>query len=166
MKRPEDIIGDQILKLCHFALSKFVKPDLVVDKVTDIDVEELERIKEKYGIEAIILDVDDTLRTDMESIPEVNKKWIETLNKKVKLIILSNGLDRNVEEYFKENGIEYIGMAFKPFKRNFVKACMKMDVKPEKVMVIGDSLFDDIHGGKRNKMKTVLVKNVDSREEK
>lgn len=28
-------------------------------------------------------------------------------------------------------------------------------------MVVGDSLFDDIHGGKKNQMKTVLVRKVE-----
>ena len=31
-------------------------------------------------------------------------------------------------------------------------------------MVVGDSLFDDIHGGQRNDMVTALVKNVIDKE--
>ena len=49
-------------------------------------------------------------------------------------------------------------------KKNFIKACEKMGVEPEKVLVIGDSLFDDIHGGRKNKMKTMLVKTVEEDE--
>lgn len=30
--------------------------------------------------------------------------------------------------------------------------------------MVGDSLFDDIYGGKRNKMKTALVKEVEDNE--
>ena len=36
-----------------------------------------------------------------------------------------------------------------------------MDVSPEKVLVIGDSLLADVYGGKKNNMKTVLVKGVE-----
>ena len=39
-----------------------------------------------------------------------------------------------------------------------------MNVQPNNVLVIGDSLFDDVYGGKRNKMRTVLVKNVEDDE--
>ena len=39
-----------------------------------------------------------------------------------------------------------------------------MDVDPSKVLVLGDSLLDDIYGGKRNNMKTALVKDVDDEE--
>ena len=28
------------------------------------------------------------------------------------------------------------------------------------MLVVGDSLFDDVYGGKRNKMRTALVKDV------
>ena len=97
----------------------------------------------------------------MEALPEVNQKWIESLQGKLKIIILSNGIDRKIEEYFANKGIDYIGFAHKPFKRNFVKACQRMQVNPENVMVVGDSLFDDVYGGKRNNMKTVLVKSVE-----
>ena len=36
-----------------------------------------------------------------------------------------------------------------------------MKLSPDKVIVIGDSLVSDIYGGKRNNMKTALVKDVD-----
>lgn len=165
MKKPkalDEILAEQIMKLARLALSKVVKPDITVGKVSELDEQAIARIKQEYGIEAIILDVDETLRSDMQSIPEMNQEWIESLRGKVKIIILSNGIDKKIEEYFAEKGIDYIGFAHKPFKKNFVKACQKMDVKPENVMVVGDSLFDDIYGGKRNKMKTVLVENVES----
>ena len=63
-----------------------------------------------------------------------------------------------------KNGIDYIRFACKPLKKNFVKACEKMKVNPERVLMVGDSLFDDIYGGKRNKMKTALVKEVEDNE--
>ena len=46
-------------------------------------------------------------------------------------------------------------------KKSFIKACEKLELTPDKVMVIGDSLFGDIYGGKRNNMKTALVKDVE-----
>lgn len=49
----------------------------------------------------------------------------------------------------------------KPLKRNFLKACEKMGVSPEHVLMVGDNLFDDIYGGKRNNMKTALITDVE-----
>ena len=38
-----------------------------------------------------------------------------------------------------------------------------MNLPPDKVLTVGDSLLDDIHGGHRLNMRTVLVKDVDER---
>ena len=45
-----------------------------------------------------------------------------------------------------------------------MKACQKMQVSPEKVLMVGNDLFGDIYGGRRNNMKTVLVREVDDTE--
>lgn len=161
MKTLDEIIGDKILELAHYMLSKVVKPDITIDKVSQLDEKEIEKIKQKYGIEGIILDVDDTLRKEMKNIPKCNQDWIESLRGKIKIIILSNGIDKKIEKYFQEKGIDYIGFAHKPLKKNFLKACEKMDVSPDKVLVVGDSLLDDIYGGKRSKMRTILVRDVE-----
>lgn len=97
----------------------------------------------------------------MQDIPKCNKEWIESLKGRLKVIIVSNGRDKKIAQYFQENGIDYIGFAHKPLKKNFLKACEKMNLSPNKVLAIGDSLFDDVYGGKKNNMKTVLVKDVD-----
>ena len=137
---------------------------MTLSKVNELDIQAIEKLRQQYGIEAVILDVDDTLRKDMKDVPKCNKEWIEGLKGKIKIMIVSNGVDKDIEKYFKENGIDYIGFACKPLKKNFLKACEKMNVKPENVLAIGNSLFDDIYGGKRNKMKTALVKEVRRRE--
>ena len=164
MKTLEDLVAEKLCDLVHYALSKIIKPDMTLSKVNELDIQAIEKMKQQYGIEAIILDVDDTLRKEMKDIPKCNKEWIEGLKGKIKIMIVSNGVDRGIEKYFKENGIDYIGFACKPLKKNFLKACEKMNVNPESVLMVGDSLFDDIYGGKRNNMKTALVKEVEDNE--
>ena len=161
MKSLEDVIFDKIMDMLHYALSKIIKPDITIDKVTELDENQIKEIKQKYGIEGIILDVDETLRKDMKELPRVNQEWIEKIKDQIKIIILSNGIDRTMKEYFKARGINYISFAHKPLKRNFLKACKEMNIQPNKVLVIGDSLFKDVYGGKRNKMMTALVKSVE-----
>ena len=161
MKTLEDLVAEKLCDLVHYALSKIIKPDMTLNKVNELDIQAIEKMKQQYGIEAIILDVDDTLRKEMKDIPKCNKEWIESLKDKLKVIIVSNGKDQKIEQYFKEIGIDYIEFAHKPLKKNLLKACEKMNLNPDKVMTIGDSLFDDVYGGKRNNMKTALVKDVD-----
>ena len=165
MKNIEEILADKLIDVAHFVLSKLVKPDITVDSVGELTPEKIEKLKKEYGIEAIILDVDDTIRKEsLRGIPKHNKDWLESIKGRIKIIILSNGVDKEIESYFKEQGIDYIGFALKPLKKNFKTACKKMNVDPEKVLVVGNSLFDDVYGGKRNKMKTALVKKVDDEE--
>ena len=146
MKTINEIVADKILDLVQYALSKFIKPDIALEKINQLDLKEIDKLKQQYGIEGIILDVDQTLRKAMKDIPRCNKEWIESLKGRIKIIILSNGMDKRIEQYFRANGIDYIGFAYKPLKRNFVKACKKMDLSPEKVLIIGDSLFADVYG--------------------
>lgn len=157
----EDKITNKIYQIAHHILSKFVKPDFHFNQVINLTEELLLQIKQQYQIEGIILDVDETIRTDMKSIPKCNQEWIDTLKKHFKIIIVSNGLDGKIEEYFKQKQIDYIGFAHKPLKMNFKKACEKLNLQPENVLVVGDSLFDDIYGGKRNNMKTALIDSVE-----
>lgn len=164
MKTLDELVADKILDLVHYVLLKFIKPDMTLSKVNELDIQAIEKLKQQYGIEAIILDVDDTLRKEMKDIPKVNKEWIEDLKDKIKIMIVSNGVDKDIEKYFNKNGIDYIGFVCKPLKKNFVKACEKMNVNPESVLMVGNSLFDDIYGGKRNNMKTALVKEVEDNE--
>lgn len=165
MKRIEDIIGDKILDLAHLVLTKLVKADLQVENVREITPDMIKKLKEDYNIEGVIIDVDETLRKDMKDMPKCNKEWLESLKGELKVVILTNGIDKELGKYFKSQDIDYIDFAMKPLKRNFKKACNRMDVKPENVLVIGDDLFDDIHGGQKNKMKTILVKNVEEDED-
>ena len=158
----EDKITNKLYQLANHLLSKFVKPDLHFNHVTNLTEEILIQIKQQYKIEGIILDVDDTIRSNMQSIPQCNQDWIDTLKKHFKIIIVSNGLDGKIEAYFKEKQIDYIGFAHKPLKMNFKKACEKLNLQPENILVVGDSLFDDIYGGKRNNMKTVLIDFVEN----
>lgn len=73
-------------------------------------------------------------------------------------------MDKKLEEYFKEKGITHIPFAFKPLKMNFKKACEEMAIDPEKILVVGDSLVDDILGAKRNNFKSALVQGVEEAE--
>ena len=86
MKPIEDIIVDKIYQLINQVLSQVIKPDIKLKQVTELTAEKILEMKRKYGIEGIILDVDETLRRNMKPIPEINKKWIETAKQQLKII--------------------------------------------------------------------------------
>ena len=86
----------------YYVLSKFIKPDIILEKVNQLCSNSIDKLKQQYGIEGIILDVDETLRKGMKDVPKCNKKWIESLKGKLKVIIVSNGKDKKIEQYLKK----------------------------------------------------------------
>lgn len=160
MKKIEDMLADKLFEGVNFILSKIIKPDIELSDVTELTPDEIKKIKQQYGIEGIILDIDETMRENMKMIPKCNKIWLDEAKKQLKVIVVSNGSDYKIEEYMRSQGFDYIGFAYKPLKKNFVKACEKMQLKPEQVLVVGNDLFSDIYGGKRRNMKTAIVKSV------
>lgn len=160
----EELVEKKIYELANFVLSKFIKPNIKIDKVAEIDEKFIDILINEHNIEAIILDIDETVRKNMNSIPKCNEEWIDMIKSKLKVIVVSNGIDGKIEEFMKSRDIQYIGFAHKPLKKNFKKACEMLEVNPEKVLVIGDSIWADIYGGKRNNMKTAMVKDVKDEE--
>lgn len=166
MKPIEDIVADKIYELVNYMLAKKIKPDIKLETVGALSKEDIRKLKDELGIQGVILDIDETVRKDMNKIPKCNEEWIDMLKDELKVIVVSNGIDKGIENFFRLKGIDYIGFAHKPLKKNFIKACEMLGIAPEKTLVIGDSLFSDIYGGKRNNMKTALVKKVNDEEQR
>lgn len=48
MKTLDEFVADKILDLVHYVLSKFIKPDITLNKVNELDVQAIENLKQKY----------------------------------------------------------------------------------------------------------------------
>ncbi|MBO5005738.1 MAG: YqeG family HAD IIIA-type phosphatase [Clostridia bacterium] len=154
------LIEQKIYNVISNRLRKYIKPNLELKEVNDIDLELLKKLKSTYGIGGIILDVDETIRKDMMKIPDCNKEWIKYMKQEFKVLILSNGYDNSVKSFANENGIEYIGFAKKPLKKYFLDACDRMGLNPENVLVIGDDIINDIYGANKCGMISAIVDSV------
>lgn len=155
--KTEELIYSYLSKATNKLLANVIKPDEKYGDVKQINFEELKRLKEKYGLEGIILDIDGTLRQNMQKIDYRNIRWIIKLKQILKVCMVSNGKDDRVEKLAQRLSIKYIPLAFKPLKRGFTEATKNMGVDPSKVLVIGDEYLADILGGKRMGMKTAII---------
>ena len=164
MKPIEDMLADKIYELVNYVLSKKFIPDIKLETVGTLTRDDVRSLKKQLEIEGVILDIDETVRTGMNKIPKCNEQWLDMLKEELKVIVVSNGIDGNVEKFLEAKGIDYIGFAHKPMKKNFIKACERLGIAPENTLVIGDSVWCDIYGGQRNNMKTALVKKVEEDE--
>ena len=79
MKSLDELMADKIYELVNYMLAKKIKPDMKLERVTSLTREDVRKLKENLGIEGVILDIDETVRKDMKSIPKCNQEWIEML---------------------------------------------------------------------------------------
>ena len=135
-------------------------PKLYLEKVTDITIE----ILKKYHIEALILDMDNTLLDFDKKIVEGGKQWVEQLKRNgIKICIASNsGKKEKVEMLSNELGIEnYILWSMKPLKFGVKKAQKILKTKNENIAVVGDQIFTDVLAGNFSGIRlTLLVKPI------
>lgn len=135
---------------------KFLQPDLVLgNSIVGLTPEILER----YQLQGLVLDVDDTLvplkNTDL---PESLKAQIAQLRLKVKIWLVSNNIsETRIGSIAQALDVPYISFAAKPFRRNLRKAVTAMNLPPERVGMVGDRLFTDVLAGNRLGMFTILV---------
>ena len=100
----------------------------------------------KRGLTTLLLDVDNTLTTDNNPLPDKKvMEWLEQQqNDGIRLMLLSNNTEERVAPFAKSLGMEYIANAKKPLTKNLKLAMSKMDVKLEETAIIGDQIFTDI----------------------
>ena len=133
-------------------------PNAHFNNVREITINFLQNNK----INALILDVDNTLIDYDKNLSEDTIEWAENLKKnKIKLYILSNtNKKEKVKEVARKLQIEYIYFAKKPLKSGFRKVQKILNEKPENIGVVGDQIFTDVIGGNRCKMFTILVEPI------
>ena len=87
-------------------------PDTIVERVQDIDLEDLK----KKGIKGLILDIDNTLVAQFtKDASEDAKSWIQKVKDMGFLTcILSNASEKRVERFNMDLGIPAIHRAYKP----------------------------------------------------
>lgn len=137
-------------------------PNAYFNKVEDITIDFLR----KNNINALILDVDNTLIDYNKVMSKSVEKWANMLKQNgFKLYLLSNTSHKEkVEAVAQKLGVRYRNLAKKPFKTGFFKVQKDLSEKAENIAVVGDQIFTDIIGGNRSKMFTILVEPRDKKD--
>ena len=132
-----------------------LKPDIKLTRVTDISAELLA----KYGIKALILDVDNTLSTHHgEVLTDGLEDWLQKMKKNgVKLVILSNSKQTRVEPFANKINLPFISMGLKPLPFKFSSARKLLGTKRRETAIVGDQIFTDTLGGNLYGVTTILL---------
>lgn len=130
-------------------------PDIKLERVTDINVELLK----KHGIEALILDVDNTLSTHHGQIlTDGLTEWLGHMKENgIKLTVLSNSKKKRVEPFAKKIDLAFISLGLKPLPFGYVRALKALGTEKKNTAIVGDQIFTDILGGKAVGVKTILL---------
>lgn len=119
------------------------------------------------GYRGLIFDIDNTLVPHGAPSDERSRQLIKALvDMGFDIVLLSNNKKARVE-LFLEKGIrvKYIAKANKPLKKSYLTAMEAMHTGTDNTIFIGDQLFTDVYGAKACKMKSILVKPINPKEE-
>lgn len=132
-----------------------LKPDIKLNRVTDISVE----ILKKCGIKALILDVDNTLSTHHgEVLTDGLEDWLSAMRENgIGLVILSNSKQARVEPFAEKIGLPFISMGLKPLPFKFSSARKLLGTKRRETAIVGDQIFTDTLGGNLYGVTTILL---------
>jgi HAD superfamily phosphatase (TIGR01668 family) len=131
------------------------KPNVKLDKITDITISVLQ----KYNINSLILDVDNTLSTHHgQVLTDGLEDWLDLMRQNgIKMTVLSNSKAPRLEPFSKKIGLDYISLGLKPLPFGFWRALKRLGSERKNTAIVGDQIFTDIVGGNCVGLKTVLL---------
>lgn len=137
-------------------------PDTYLDSIDDIDFE----MYYKKGIRGVVSDIDNTLVPHGAPADEHIIKVFEKIHGMgIDTCLISNNKKLRVEPFAKAVNSKFIYDAHKPSRESYKKAMELMNTDKESTLFIGDQIFTDIWGANRTGIETVMLKQIDKKEE-
>ncbi len=132
-----------------------LKPLVKLEKVTDISI----GILDKYGIKALVLDVDNTLSTHHgQVLTDGLEVWLDLMRENgIKMTVLSNSNSKRLLPFAQKIGLDFISLGLKPLPFGYLRALKRLGTQKSETAIVGDQLFTDILGGNTVGIKTVLL---------
>ena len=113
----------------------------------------------KYNINSLILDVDNTLSTHHgQVLTDGLSNWLVYMQENgIFLTVLSNSKEARVKPFAEKIGLEFISLGLKPLPFGFLRAMKKYGLKRKNTAIVGDQIFTDILGGNLVGLRTILL---------
>ncbi|WP_027422574.1 YqeG family HAD IIIA-type phosphatase [Lachnobacterium bovis] len=137
-------------------------PGEYLDSTYSIDFEQLY----EEGYRGLLFDIDNTLVPhDAPATPKAKELFDRLKKIGFNCMLVSNNKEPRVKKFNDVVGIDYIYKAQKPLPKNYKKAMEKMGTTTDNTIMIGDQIFTDIMGANIAKIRTILVKPINPKEE-
>lgn len=137
-------------------------PDIYMNSVYMIDFQ-------KYydsGYRGIIFDIDNTLVPHGAPADERSIEFFGRLkNMGFATLLLSNNKEPRVKLFGDAVGAKYIYKGGKPKRAGYLRAMEMMGPAGETTLFVGDQLFTDVWGARNAGIYSILVKQIDRKEE-
>lgn len=129
--------------------------DIALKTICDLSPELLK----EYGIEGLLLDLDNTLTTHDNPRPANGvPEWIDRMKKSnIKMCIVSNNHTPRVRPFADALRLDFVCEGKKPLSKGFCEAKEKMGLSWDRLAVVGDQIFTDVLGAKLKRLKCVYV---------
>ena len=135
-------------------------PDLIVDSVTDLSPQDLER----RGIKLLMLDFDNTIVPYTTNQPaDRMAAWLKQLQtSSIEVCVVSNSKKERVKIFCKAWGINCITHARKPFSDGIHRCLAQYALPGKNCAIAGDQIYTDVLGGNCAGVQSILVKAIDN----
>ncbi len=130
-------------------------PDIFLNSLFDITPSLLKKI----GIEALILDVDNTLRACGSVVPcDEVICWVNSMKLAgIRMVIASNNFKKSIEPFALKLQLDYVFFSCKPLTFGLNRAAKKLKCSRNKIAVVGDQIFTDVVAGNLKGFRTFLI---------
>lgn len=131
------------------------KPTFALKSVLEITPQALA----VHDINALILDLDNTLTTHDNPVPaEGVLDWIADMRSHgIKLLIVSNNSAERVAPFAEILGLHFVPNGAKPLPAGYIKAVKELGYSRKNICAVGDQIFTDILGANLAGIRSVFV---------
>lgn len=131
------------------------RPDYVFLSIADIPV----GFFAENGIDALILDLDNTLTTHNNPVPDpVRLEWFNRVRASgLKMIIVSNNHPERVKPFADFLKLDFVSDGKKPLSKGYNEACRRIGTDKGRIAAVGDQIFTDVIGCKLAGIRSVFV---------
>ena len=130
-------------------------PTLLKNRIYEITADELQQC----GVEALLLDVDNTLTEHhSQELDAVTEAWLTAMKAAgVKLMLVSNSKEPRVAPFAARIALPYVHTSLKPLPFGFFRAAKALGVPRSACMAVGDQSFTDVLGAKLAGVRVVQL---------
>ena len=135
-------------------------PKLIAPALTDITPELLHA----RNIRLLMLDFDNTIVPYTTCVPtEQMRQWFEIMKQSdITLCVVSNSHNDRVPKFCRENGLDCITHAKKPFTKGIWECLLRYDIPAADAALVGDQIYTDTLGANCAGVTSILVKAIDN----